>query len=56
MTNTTNRLSSIATRQRSTRLRDAVFAACVALAAVVSLTTVAQAAHNAAPTTHIARR
>jgi hypothetical protein len=56
MMNTTNRLTSIATRQRSTRLRDAVFAACVALAAVVSLTTVAQAAHNAAPTSQLAHR
>ena len=56
MMNTTNRLSSIATRQRSTRIRDAVFAACVALAAVVSLTAVAQAAHAGVPTTHVAQR
>jgi len=49
---TTNRLDSIATRQRSTLLRDAVFAACVALAAVVSITTVASAADAATPAAH----
>ena len=49
MTNT-NRLDTIATAQRSSRIRDAVFAACLALAAVVSLTSVATAATAANPT------
>jgi hypothetical protein len=40
---TSNRLATIATRQRSTRVRDAFFAACVALAAVVSVTTLSAA-------------
>lgn len=43
------RLDTIATRQRSSRLRDAVFAACLALAAVVSLTSVGTAANAANP-------
>ena len=55
MTNTNNRLSSIATRQRSTRLRDAFFAACVAAAALVSVTTVASAADAATPA-HVTHR
>jgi hypothetical protein len=45
----TNRLATIATRQRSTRLRDAVFAACLAIAAVVSLSSVKTAVHAAQP-------
>ena len=45
----TNRLATIATRQRSTRLRDAFFAACLALAGVVSLSSVGTAAHAANP-------
>ena len=56
----TNRLSTIATRQRSTRVRDAVFAACLALAAVVSLASVRTAAAaaqpTAAPTAQVAAR
>jgi hypothetical protein len=51
---TTNRLATIATRQRSSRVRDAVFAACLALAAVVSLTSVGTAC--AAASTHSAQR
>jgi hypothetical protein len=42
-----NRLTNIATRQRSTRLRDAFFALCVAAAAVVSVTTVSTACEAA---------
>jgi len=55
MMNTSNRLSSIATRQRSTRLRDAFFAACVALATIASVTTVASAADAATPA-HLSHR
>ena len=43
MMNSTNRLETIATRQRSSRLRDFVFVVCVALAAVVSVTTLSTA-------------
>lgn len=46
------RLATIATAQQKTRLRDALFAACVALAAVVSISTVTTAA---AAATHVAR-
>ena len=53
--NPTNRLETIATRQQGTRLRDAFFAACVALAAAVSITTVSTASH-AASTSHVAQR
>jgi hypothetical protein len=42
-----NRLSNIATRQRSTRLRDAFFALCLAAAGVVSVTTISTAAQAA---------
>lgn len=52
---TSNRLDTIATRQKSTRLRDAFFAACVALAAVVAITTVSTACDAATPT-HVAHR
>lgn len=41
------RLSSIARRQRGTRVRDAVFAACIALTAAVSIVTVSTASHVA---------
>lgn len=44
---TTNHLETIATRQRSTRVRDAIFAAFVALATVISVTTVSAAAEAA---------
>jgi hypothetical protein len=40
---TTNRLATIATRQRSSRVRDAVFATCLAIAGVVSLTSIGTA-------------
>jgi hypothetical protein len=58
MTNTNNHLANIATRQRSSRLRDAVFAACVALAALVSVASVSTACDAATmtPSTHIAQR
>ncbi len=49
------RLDNIATRQSKTRLRDAFFAACVALAAAVSITTVSAASH-AASTAEVAQR
>jgi len=41
------RLDSIATRQSQTRIRDIFFAACVALAAAVSVVTVSTASHAA---------
>jgi hypothetical protein len=47
------RLDNIATRQRRSRARDLVFAAFVALAAVISMTSVS-AACQAATTTHVA--
>ena len=43
----TNRLESIATRQRGTRARDAIFAVLVLLAGVVSIGSVSAAAHGA---------
>jgi len=42
------RLDSIATRQRKSRLRDVFFAACVTVAAVVSVTSLGAACHAAA--------
>jgi hypothetical protein len=50
----TNRLATIATRQRSTRSRDLVFAAFVALAAVISVSTIGAAA-SAASTQLVSR-
>lgn len=41
------RLDTIATRQSKNRVRDAFFAACVALAATVSVVTVSTASHVA---------
>ncbi|MFT3692420.1 MAG: hypothetical protein QM831_04715 [Kofleriaceae bacterium] len=41
---TTNHLESITVRQKSSRVRDAIFAACVALATIVGFTAVSQAA------------
>lgn len=52
---TSNHLSTIVTRQKGTRLRDAFFAVCVALAAVVAVTTVSTACDAATPT-HVAHR
>jgi hypothetical protein len=43
----TNRLATIANAQKKTRARDLVFACFVALAAVISVTTVSTAASNA---------
>ncbi len=56
MTNET-RLDTIANRQKRTRVRDVVFAIGIALAAVVSITSVQTACHaaNAAPA-HVAHR
>ena len=54
MTITTNRLESIATRQRKSRARDFVFAAFVALAAAISVTSI-QTAVSAAQS-HVAQR
>jgi len=45
----TNRLDTIATRQRRSRTRDLAFAAFVALAAIASATTVGAAARASAP-------
>ena len=45
-----NRLSNIATRQRSTRLRDAFFALCLAVAGAASITTISTAADAATVT------
>jgi hypothetical protein len=53
---TTNRLATIVSRQRSTRLRDAVFAACLALAAMISLTSVGTAAAAADSSVQVAHR
>ena len=41
----TSRLDNIANRQRKSFVRDAFFAACVAAAALVGMTSVAAAAH-----------
>ena len=53
---TTNRLATIADRQRKTRVRDALFAACVALVAAVSIITVSTASHAASTQTETAQR
>lgn len=50
----TNRLEAIATRQRNSRVRDAIFACLVVIAGAVSITSVNLAAH--ASQTHVARR
>ena len=56
LTMTTNtRLDSITTRNRSTRFRDAFFAACVAVAAAFAVTTVSAAADAATPS-HVSHR
>ena len=52
--NNSNRLDNIATRQRKTFVRDALFAGFVALAAVISITSINTAA--SAATTHVAQR
>jgi hypothetical protein len=48
------RLDTIATAQKKTRTRDVMFACFVALAAIVTVTTVGNAVGNAAP--HISQR
>ena len=53
-TTTMTRLDTIATRQRSSRLRDLMFAAFVALAAIVSATAIGTAVDAAS--THVASR
>lgn len=49
-----NHLENIAIRQRNTRLRDAIFAAFLALGAIVSVSTMSTVAHAAS--THVASR
>ena len=44
------RLATIATRQRKSFLRDALFAGALAIAAAVSITSVSTACHAATPT------
>lgn len=44
-----NRLATIVTRQRRSRTRDLVFAAFVALAAIISATSIGTAARASAP-------
>lgn len=50
----TTRLANIATRQSKSRARDFAFAVFVALAAVISISTVSTAAHAAS--THVVSR
>ena len=45
-------LENIATRQRRSRVRDALFAAFVALAAITAVTTVTQAVVASSPSQH----
>jgi hypothetical protein len=49
-----NHLDNIAVRQRQSRIRDAIFAAFVALGAIVSLGTMSTVANAAS--THVASR
>ena len=55
MTNT-NRLDTIATRQRGSRVRDLLFMAAVALASIVSVTSVSTACSAASTAVHVAQR
>jgi hypothetical protein len=52
---TNNHLASIRTRNQGSRLRDALFAACVAVAAAFAVTTVSAAADAATPS-HVSQR
>ncbi len=52
---TTNRLETIAKRQRNSRKRDLLFACFIALAAIIGATTVGAAVHAAA-TSDVAQR
>ena len=54
-TMTSNRLQTIATRQSKSRVRDFFFAACVTLAAALSIATVSTAS-NAATGSSVAQR
>lgn len=49
-----NHLDNIAVRQRKSRVRDAIFAAFVALGAIVSISTMSTVANAAS--THVASR
>jgi hypothetical protein len=49
------RLTTIATRQQKSRIRDVFFALCIALVAALSIATVTTASHVAS-TAHVARR
>lgn len=49
-----NRLDHIATRQRKTRIRDAIFAAFLAFGTIISLGAMSAVAHAAS--THVAGR
>jgi hypothetical protein len=49
------RLSTIATRQEKARVRDALFAICIAIVAAISVTTLSTASHVAS-TAHVAQR
>jgi hypothetical protein len=51
MTTTTNHLSSIATRERKSRVRDYLFAALIILAGGIAVSSVKTAAHAAATAT-----
>jgi hypothetical protein len=51
-----NRLDTIATRQRTGRVRDLLFVAAVAIASVVSITTLSTACHAATAPVHVAQR
>ena len=50
------RLDNIATRQSQTRIRDAFFAMCVAVAAAISITTVSTASHAASTSPVVTQR
>jgi hypothetical protein len=50
------RLDKIATRQRMSRVRDAVFALAMVVLATVSVTAVGTACHAATTTVHVAQR
>lgn len=52
----TNRLETIANRQRNGRTRDLLFACFIALAAVIGASTVGAAVHAAVTTTEVAHR
>lgn len=52
----TNRLDTIATRQKKTVVRDAFFAAAIALASIISITTVSTACHAASTHDRVAQR